>query len=206
MLEIKTYLCKKDSTIAEFIMCISYNGLSIENFKLLDIDFKNVNFLSEYTFLNWLLQRCMSSQSINYNRTIPSLFNFENTRIKDSSLVLSLTSNAANLSDKYWLNLETDTLFVFHKRNINFLKKDYKCVDFFSNISTSTHFNDVIIQDRCYENNINIDLRNPLFSTDGDSIKRWIYTTDSYHFEKRVEKMKQIKKFQILLISNRAEY
>lgn len=161
------------------------DNLEIINNHLLPI-YKNINSRDIY---NWLISRIMPSSTRHYINIMKFIFNKRDIRLPYAQFVLSLATNGVSFSDNYWFNPESDIVFNYCGKTINFQQQTWQqiCEQQYSVWSDTLNqflFHDMLLVN-CFEQQINTN--NPIFTTNGNKEKLWFYDESIWWLEKRME-------------------
>lgn len=135
---------------------------------------------------HWLLSRAMPSNTRYYIELIQVVLGEFGERTPLAQFILSLNTNAASVSDHYWINPKTNIVFNYKKQIVEFKRSSWSEINFFENVRISEEINAIAFDDhflRLTESSISIN--DPIFCTNGEKKKRWLAKNNSWVLEKR---------------------
>ena len=143
---------------------------------------------SQTNLLNWFINRGfirLTHRNIFFTELV---LNREN-RDLFLPLILSLSTNAVSISDKYWLNPVSTTEFIVNGAKISFCRKKWDDVNPFTHLYAPGKLEQFALYDNFLSvKTENISPQSLIWTTSGEQSKRWMMDENGYYLEKKLYK------------------
>ena len=186
ILKFKTNLMMREKCVCSFVIELSEELLAVSDLRIIDTALLPTQM--QQSFYGWLISRIMPSKTRHYINMMSVVFQYKANRLPYSQLALSLETNCASLSDHYWLNPEDNMVLEHMGKKINFKQKEWKDVRVWDVATWNSDLDAIMFHDMLF---VTPDVakqktKNPIWTTNGETQKRWMYNDGEWYLEKRL--------------------